>query len=128
MIERLRENGLRLTPQRLELVRILEEYGRNHPSFSEIYEIFRNRHATVSQSTVLKNLATFEELGLLRSFSYLGETRFELNPTPHVNLVSSNGAIVDIGGENIKHLLEQLVDVINEKTGNDVKHLLVLIQ
>jgi len=128
VIERLRENRLRLTPQRLELLRILEEYGRNHPSFSEIYEIFRSRHATVSQSTVLKNLATFEELRLLRSFSYLGETRYELNPIPHVNLVSSNGTIVDIGGEDVRRLLKQLVDVINEKTGNDVKHLLVLIQ
>jgi hypothetical protein len=36
--------------------------------------------------------------------------------------------IVDIGGEDVRRLLKQLVDVINKKTGTDVKHLLVLIQ
>ncbi|MFW9909738.1 MAG: Fur family transcriptional regulator [Candidatus Thorarchaeota archaeon] len=128
MEERLRKSGFRITPQRLELLRVLETKGSNHPSFSQVYEEVKTKLQSVSQSTVLKNMALFEEMGIVRSFSFDGETHYELNPKPHVNLVDSEGKIVDIEGEEIKKILNALIDTIRKETGIESKTLLVMVK
>ncbi|MFQ5834110.1 MAG: Fur family transcriptional regulator [Candidatus Thorarchaeota archaeon] len=127
MIDSLRKNGLRLTPQRIEMLRVLENQGKHHPSFSEVYAAVRTNLPSVSQSTILKNMAIFEELRIVRSFSFRGETRYELNPAPHVNFVNTSGEIVDIEGEEIEEILEGLIDTIKRKTGIDATNLLVVM-
>lgn len=127
-MELLRKNRLRRTPQRLELLKVLESKRGYHPSFSEIYEEVKKNLQSVSQSTILKNLSTFEELGTVRSFSFKGETRYELNPTPHVNLAKSNGEIVDVEGEGITKALDNLVKAIEEGTGIDAENLLIIVE
>ncbi|KXH71135.1 MAG: hypothetical protein AM326_12020 [Candidatus Thorarchaeota archaeon SMTZ-45] len=128
MEERLRESGLRITPQRLELLRVLEKHGKDHPSFSQVYEAVRTRLQSVSQSTVLKNMATFEDMGIVRSFSFRGETHYELNPKPHVNLIDATGKIVDIEGGEIKKVLNELIDTIKREAGIETKTLLVMVE
>ncbi len=128
MIDYLREKGLRLTPQRLELIRVLEEKGKYHPSFSEICESIWEKHKNVSQSTILKNLTTFEELGIIRAFSFRGETRYELNPQPHVNVITKNGKIMDVEDDELTRILGDLVERVKKKTGVRAKNLLVIIE
>jgi Fur family peroxide stress response transcriptional regulator len=128
MEERLRRTGLRVTPQRLELLRVLEKHGKQHPSFSEVYEAVQTKHQSVSQSTVLKNMITFEEIGIVRSFSFKGETHYELNPNPHVNFIDTRGKIVDIESMEIKKTLDALINIIKGETGIDAKKLLVIIE
>ncbi len=115
-----------MTPQRLELVRILEKIGPKHPSFSEVCDAMKRRHANVSRSTVLKNLNEMVELGLISSFSYGGETHYELSSHPHVNLVDSNGKIVDIEDEDIRQLMLKLMELVNRRAGVKTKHILVM--
>lgn len=115
LTERLRRAGKRLTPQRLELIRILEQMKSRHPSFSEVYRAVKNRHPTISRSTVYNNLKVMEELGLLISFDYRGETRYELNLEPHINLVKPNGVIEDLEDEEIKNHLRKVLRILNEK-------------
>lgn len=128
MTGRLKNNGLRVTPQRVELLSVLEQQGKYHPSFSQVYEAVKANLPSVSQSTILKNLDTFEELGIVRSFSYRGETRYELNPSPHVNLANANGKIVDVKGKRIEKILDELIEAIEEEAGIDAKNLLVVIE
>jgi Fe2+ or Zn2+ uptake regulation protein len=128
MEERLRRTGLRFTPQRLELLGVLEKHGKDHPSFSEVYEAVRTKHQNISQSTVLKNMTTFEEIGIVRSFSFKGETHYELNPNPHVNFIDARGKIVDIESKEIKKTLNALIDTIKREAGIDAKKLLVIIE
>lgn len=128
MNDRLRQKGLRLTPQRIELLKVLEEKGSQHPSFSEVYHEVRERLPTMSQSTILKNMTVFEELGIVQSFSFKGEKHYELNPSLHVNFVDSKGKIVDIESEEIEGLLKQLIILIRKQTGDSIEKLLVMIE
>ena len=109
-------------------MRILETHGKYHHSFSEICKAMWKRYPGVSQSTILKNLATFEELGLIRAFSFRGETRYETNLRPHVNMVDRRGKIVDVEDEDVHGMLEELIEKVREKTGRDAKSLLVIIE
>ncbi len=127
-MNRLRKHGLRLTPQRAAILTILESKGKLHPSFSEICEGVRVRHPNVSQSTVLKNLVTFEELGIVRSFSFRGETHYELNAAPHVNFVDKEGRITDIDDEKVRDILDELVQTIKKRTGMNTGNLLVMME
>ncbi len=85
-------------------------------------------HSGVSQSTILKNMATFEELGLIRAFSFRGETRYELNRHPHVNILAKDGRIIDVEDDELKQILENLIEKVKQKTGVDAKSLLVIME
>ncbi len=82
----------------------------------------------MSQSTILKNMTVFEELGIVQSFSFKGEKHYELNPSLHVNFVDSKGKIVDIESEEIEGLLKQLIILIRKQTGDSIEKLLVMIE
>jgi Fur family transcriptional regulator, peroxide stress response regulator len=126
--ETLKQLGLRLTPQRIELLKVLEKLGHTHPSFSEIYETVKKRYSNVSESTILKNLTALGEIGMVQRFSYNGETRFELNPRPHVNFVDSTGAIVDVESPEVTRLVVRLAELVNSSTGVKTKHILILAE
>ncbi len=128
MNESLKEHGLRLTPQRVELLKVLEKMGRHHPSFSEVCENVKKKYANVSESTILNNLTVMVDIGLIQRFSYNGETRYELNPEPHVNFVDSSGVILDIENPDITRLVTKLLELINTSTGVKTKRILILAE
>lgn len=86
------------------------------------------KHLCVSQSTVLKNLDLFEELGIVRSFSFQGETHYEMNPAPHVNVVDTNGRMVDVEDEEIRQILDDLIEATKKRTGIETGKLLVILE
>ena len=88
----------------------------------------RKKLPSVSQSTILKNMTIFEEVGIVQSFSFKGETHYELNPTLHVNYVDNKGKIVDIEGEEIEDLLNQLISLVKKKTGGAMEKLIVMME
>lgn len=61
--EACRRQGIRLTPQRLELLSELLR-SKDHPSAEELYRRVRERMPTLSLDTVYRTLATFEQLDL----------------------------------------------------------------
>lgn len=119
-IEKLRENGYKLTPQRLKLVEVLAEVGETHPSLSELLEEIRKEFPTMSFSTLYSNVLTLRELGLVELFSLGGETRVEVNTEPHVNLIEGE-RIIDVDDPEI-------IDAIRRKTGRRVKLVNVLVE
>ena len=92
----LKRHKIKITPQRRELIRILEELGNTHPSFNGIYQAIKSTHPNVSRSTVYENLKLLVELGVIQSFHYKGEIRYEMDLEPHVNLAEPDGIITDI--------------------------------
>lgn len=61
LIARLRERGLKLTPQRLAIIRLLEE-GK-HFSAEEIYSTLLQDYPMLSRATVYNALEVLKELG-----------------------------------------------------------------
>ena len=117
-LKKLRENGYKLTPQRLKLLDVLEETGKSHPSLNDLLEEVRKDFSTMSFSTLYSNLQTLRELGLVELFSLGGETRVELNTAPHINLISE-GEILDLSDPEI-------IEAIQRKTGKRVRLVNVL--
>ena len=118
-LKKLKENGYKLTPQRLKLLGVLEETGKSHPSLNDLLEEVRKDFPTMSFSTLYSNLLTLRELGLVELFSLGGETRVELNTAPHINLISK-GEILDLNDPEI-------IEAIQRKTGKRVRLVNVLV-
>lgn len=128
MEEKLKEEKIKITPQRREIIRILEELEKTHPSFKQIYQSIKETQPHVSRSTVHENLKLLVERGIIRSFNYKGETRYEMSPDPHVNLVECNGEIIDIKNQNIHQKLDGIIDILQEEENIKIKSLLVLVE
>lgn len=88
MADRLREEGHRLTPQRVALMRLLAS-SDGHPSAADLYDQLRARFPTTSLATVYKTLNLLKELDevLEMGFSH-DENRYDGNrPYPHPHLI-----------------------------------------
>ena len=62
MIHRLKEQGVRLTPQRLAVLKILAKSG-GHPSLETIYERVKPDFPTTSLATIYKTVNLLKNLG-----------------------------------------------------------------
>ena len=114
----LRRRGYRLTPQRLEVIRIILEAGGEHPSLRSLYERVRERVPTISFSTLYSTVTMLSELGYVRLFDLRGETRVEANMKPHINIIDPGGRVVDVEDE-------ELVGLIAERLGLNGESFLV---
>ncbi|MFA0848266.1 MAG: Fur family transcriptional regulator [Methanobacterium formicicum] len=128
MEEKLKEEKIKITPQRREIIRRLEELEKTHPSFNQIYQSIKETQPNVSRSTVHDNLKLLVERGIIRSFNYKGETRYEMSQEPHVNLAEFNKNITDIKNEKINKMLDEIVHILNKEEGIEIKSLLVLVE
>ncbi|MEN6329563.1 MAG: transcriptional repressor [Methanobacteriaceae archaeon] len=124
----LKEHKIKITPQRMELIRTLKVLGNTHPSFNGIYQAIKSTHPNVSRSTVYENLKLLVDLGLLRSFHYQGQIRYEMDPEPHVNFAELDGTIIDIKNREIQKHLEQIQRILKEDEGIDPKTMLVIVE
>ena len=84
--ERLREQGLRLTPQRELVLAAVEKL--QHATPDEIYAEVQSSSAAVNRSTVYRTLEVLEELGLVRHLhlSDRAPTYHAVEAHPHFHL------------------------------------------
>jgi Fur family peroxide stress response transcriptional regulator len=79
--------GLKLTGQRTAVCAALAE-APGHPTVQEIYERARERAGSISLATVYNTMTVLKDLGLVVELGPAeGGTYFELDPTPHANLL-----------------------------------------
>lgn len=62
VVERFRDSGLKITPQRLSIFNLLKD-NYEHPSAEDIYQQALEIHPTISFTTVYKTLQTLRDLG-----------------------------------------------------------------
>jgi Fur family ferric uptake transcriptional regulator len=123
MSSRLSELGYRLTPQRLMVVRAVEE-ADSHISAEEIYLQIRARYPHMNISTVYRTLELLSELGLVTETD-MGDGRVRyhsIGKGHHHHLVCQKcGEIIDVE----ESMLSQLRDEIGQRYGFkvDMKHL-----
>ncbi len=83
----LEEHGVRITPQREEILRYLAQ-SRSHPTASEVYEAVREVFPRVARATVYNTLNLMVRLGLLIELKREeGAVRYETDLSPHINLI-----------------------------------------
>lgn len=93
----LRRAGLRLTHQRLEVVREIAQ-SEEHPDVEEVYLAVRARVPTISLDTVYRTLATLVDLALVaRVAATAGPARYDANSARHHHFVCTRcGLIRDV--------------------------------
>ena len=88
IIKKMREEGLKLTPQRLAVIEVLIDKTLLHPSADLIYHDARKKVKSLSLSTVYSILNEFFKHGIIKMLEFdKMENRYEANMTEHINLI-----------------------------------------
>lgn len=96
LIAALKEHDFRLTPQRIELVRLIAS-SEGHPSAAQLYARIKRQFPTTSQATVYKTLALLKEIGQVLEIDLHGDSHYDgsrKEPHPHLICVQC-GKIID---------------------------------
>jgi Fur family peroxide stress response transcriptional regulator len=94
MLASLRASGLKLTPQRLAIVRELAD-DPTHPTAQELFERLRPAMPTMSFATVYNTLDALASAGLCVALSLApGASRFDPNMRPHHHAVCDRCGLV----------------------------------
>ncbi len=96
-MDRYRHLGIKLTPQRLAVLRYLEG-NKEHPSAEDIYRAVHRKFPTMSLATVYNALTKLKEKGGVRELTLdPGRKRFDPDTSRHDHLICiSCSRIVDI--------------------------------
>ena len=111
IVNRLSEQGYRLTPQRMMVLSAIES-GDGHISAEEIYAQVVAKYPHVNISTVYRTLELLKHLGLVTETD-LGDGRLRYHPADkghHHHLVCTEcGAITDIDESTLARLKDVLL-------------------
>ncbi len=110
LTESLRQAGLRLTPQRAAICKILAE-SDEHPTAAVIYDILRPQFPSLSLATVYNTLDALVNLGMVNALGSAGDdtVHYDADTEPHVNLAClSCSKIIDVPSEHVHHLDEEI--------------------
>jgi len=110
MTRKLREEGYKITPQRLAILEVLS-VSVGHPTVEKIYEKVRVNFPTTSLATVYKNISILKDMGEVLELGFSDDNnRYDGNkPYPHPHLVCKKcKKIIDPDIEKLKDISEVL--------------------
>lgn len=115
IVAKLKSLGLRLTPQRLAIIRLVAE-SEGHPSTEEIYERIKADFPTISPATVYKIMSLLKGLGEVLELGFPdGVNRYDGNkpyPHPHAICLRCRKILdLDLGS------LEPVLEAANKESG-----------
>ena len=110
LIAKLRTSEYRLTPQRVELIRIIAA-SEGHPSASQLYDQIKIQFPTMSLATVYKTLDLLKELGEVLEIGLRDDNHYDGNkPYPHPHLICTKCQKIMDGELEIavKHIVQEV--------------------
>lgn len=85
--ERLREAGLKVTPQRIAVFEVLTHI-HIHPTVEYVYSQIKKRYPGMSLATVYNVLKSLQKAGLICEIGALGDIcRYDGNAKPHPHII-----------------------------------------
>ncbi len=125
MLDKLREMGYRLTPQRQMVIKTIGDSDA-HISADEIYEQVAAKYPRVNISTVYRTLELLKKLGLVYEID-LGEGRVGYHPAEkghHHHLICRDcGSVIDVGESVLFTVQATLLQAFNFQA--DLRHLAI---
>jgi Fur family peroxide stress response transcriptional regulator len=100
-LDKLRETGFKLTPQRVAILEVLDG-NTSHPSAQAIYQAVKRRYPMISFATVYKTLKVLEKVGEIQPLT-IAEDKLNFDPdtSRHHHLYCREcGRIIDIDPMN----------------------------
>jgi Fur family peroxide stress response transcriptional regulator len=110
IIRKLRDNGHKMTPQRLAIVKIIAR-SEGHPSVENIHARIIKDFPTMSLATVYKNILLIKSIGEVLELGFPdGSNRYDGNkPTPHPHVICIKcKKIVDPDLDNLDDLKKEV--------------------
>jgi len=115
IIDRLRKQGYRLTPQRAMILLVIEN-SNHHISAEDIYTRVADKYPNINISTVYRTLELLKQLGMVYEID-LGEGRIRYHSETkghHHHLVCQKcGIIIDIDESTLARLKDVLLQRYN---------------
>lgn len=112
VVDRLREAGLRLTPQRMAVLKTIIG-NQEHLSAEEIYTRVRVDYPMIGLATVYKTIAMLKELGEIVAIDFSNQgSRFDgsgREPHPHFICTRCN-VIIDLESEALENYLGNIAN------------------
>lgn len=115
MLERLKANDLRITPQRYAVLKVLA-HSHEHPSAESIHIQLLEHYPTMSLATVYKTINLLKQEGevLELEFSDLGNRYDGNKPYPHPHVICTHcGKVLDPSQLD----LDEITDKMAKETG-----------
>ena len=107
VIDALRRNGFKATPQRIAICNFALG-SRNHPTAQEIYREVKKVYPTVSLTTVYKTLQVLKQLHLIQELAFSGGERFDSYMEPHINVMCVRcGEVLDINDHSVRDMVDR---------------------
>jgi Fur family peroxide stress response transcriptional regulator len=120
IIQKLRDNGHKITPQRMAIVKILAD-SQGHPSVENIHTQIKKDFPTMSLATVYRNIVLIKELGEVLELGFPdGSNRYDGNkpyPHPHVICIKCR-KIVDPDLDSLDEMKKEVATETNFKILN----------
>lgn len=109
LVNKLKQRGHRLTPQRAAILRILV-LSHDHPSIEQVYHQIKEQFPMTSLATVYKTVTMLKQEGEILELGFAnGSTRYDGNhPYPHPHLICIRcHRIIDLEGQTLDQLVLQ---------------------
>ena len=107
----LKDKNLKVTPQRLAILKYLENH-KTHPTADQIYKELKNKNPSLSKTTVYNSLDTLRQNNIIKSLTICGsEHRYDFDHDMHHHFLCTKcGNIYDINFRcpNIKDIREEI--------------------
>jgi len=93
----LKENDLKITPQRLMILKYLDKH-KNHPTADEIYSELKKDNPSLSKTTVYNSLLTLKQHKIIKSLTICdSEHRYDIRDDIHHHFLCEKcGKIIDL--------------------------------
>ncbi|MBN2146308.1 MAG: transcriptional repressor [Anaerolineales bacterium] len=111
LIQRLKEHGCRITPQRMAVLKIMLT-SEEHPTVEEVYNRVRSAYPMTSMATIYKTVALLKEMGEVMEIGMgHGSNRYDgLHPEPHLHMIcTSCNSITDIEASDLIAMAQEKV-------------------
>lgn len=128
--DKLRQRGYKVTPQRVEIIRILYE----NKKLMKIEEIFSEAKSnTLGISTIYRNLIILEQAAIIKKINIDNINYYELENDDeyrlHIHAVCLNcNHIIDIDDNQILDKFSELIKKINMKEIESVKSTCIILK
>ncbi|AAD36582.1 Fur family transcriptional regulator [Thermotoga maritima MSB8] len=103
IIERLKSKKVKLTTQRMEIIKFVSEMKEGHFEAKELFAILSKKVPSLSIATLYSVLYLLVDLGVIYAFSDGQKTIFDFNPEPHGHFICREcGKIEDVEIRELK--------------------------
>ena len=120
-LEMLQNSPLKLTSQRINLIKTLFKDGNQHFSAEDVYNKVRNTGLRISLATIYNCLNQFTTHGILKMVKASSDkVYFDTNLEPHHHFFcKSSGELTDINAKNV--YISKLPKIPNSKKLNSIE-------